>query len=63
MENEEIKKIFETDEEGRFVNLVIPEFDGMPEINLTGKKKLELTATEVARYKIYARSLKKAGGI
>jgi hypothetical protein len=57
MNNDEIKKLFEMDSDGRFVRLVIPELDGMPEINLTGKRKTELNSEEVSRMKIYVREL------
>ena len=57
MNNDEIKKLFEMDSDGRFVRLVIPELDGMPELNLTGKKKTELNSEEVSRMKIYVREL------
>ena len=54
MTREEVKKIFETDDEGRFVDLVIPAVGEFKEINLTGKKRLELTLDEIVRLKTYA---------
>ncbi|MBP3806121.1 MAG: hypothetical protein J6I76_19905 [Oribacterium sp.] len=57
MESADIKEIFKTDSDGRFINLIIPELDGMPELNLSGKQKLELTSEEVTRLKIFAREL------
>lgn len=57
MESADVKEIFKTDSDGRFINLIIPELDGMPELNLSGKQKLELTSEEVTRLKIYARAL------
>ncbi len=54
MRASEIEKIFATDEEGRFVNLVIPALGKFPEIDLSGKKRLELSLDEVVRVKKYA---------
>ena len=57
MKKVDVKEIFEMDSEGRFLHLIIPELDGMPELDLTGKRKLELNSEEVSRLKIYAREL------
>lgn len=57
MNSNDFKKIFAQDEDGRFVHLIIPELDGMPELDLTGKKELELNSEEVSRLKIYLREL------
>ena len=57
MTRDEVKKIFETDAEGRFVNLVIPPIGEFPEIDLSGKKRLELTLDEIVRVKTYAGKL------
>lgn len=54
MTREEVKKLFETDEDGRFVDLVIPAVGEFEEIDLTGKKRLELTLDEIVRLKTYA---------
>lgn len=54
MTREEVKKLFKTDEEGRFINLVIPAVGEFEEIDLTGKKRLELTLDEIVRLKTYA---------
>lgn len=58
MTGEEINKIFAVDENNRFKKLVIPELDGMPELDLTGKTKMELNSEEVSRLKIYIRELR-----
>lgn len=57
MTKQEIDKIFATDEEGRFVNLVVPALGEFPEIDLSGKKRLELSLDEVIRVKKYAAKL------
>lgn len=54
MSREEIDKLFETDDEGRFLRLVIPASNEYPELNLKGKKRLELSLDEVVRLKQYA---------
>jgi len=59
---EEIDKIFETDENGRFIRLIIPKsiakiYDIEDDINLKGKTKLELTPLEVVMVKRYANEL------
>lgn len=58
MSNKSIEKIFAMDEEGKFIDLIIPEIDGMPELDLTGKKKTELNSEEVTRLKIFVRELR-----
>ncbi len=58
MISEDMNKIFAMDSEGRFVNLIIPELDGMPELNLIGKTKAELNSEEVTRLKIFVRELR-----
>lgn len=57
MTRSEVKQIFETDAEGRFVNLIIPSLGEFPEIDLTGKKRLELSIDEIVRLKKYAGKL------
>lgn len=52
--------IFAMDDEGRFLNLVIPSIDGKPELDLTGKRQSELSGEEVSRLKVYARELKRS---
>ena len=57
MTRSEVKQVFATDDEGRFVNLVIPPQGEFPEIDLTGKKRLELSLDEIIRLKKYAGKL------
>lgn len=57
MTREDVKKIFQTDEEGRFVHLIIPPIGEFSEIDLTGKKRLELSLDEIVRVKKYASEL------
>lgn len=59
MTRAEIDKLFSTDEEDRFIELVIPEKGEFPELNLIGKKRLELSLDEVVRLKQYATYLRK----
>ena len=59
MSREEIDRLFETDDEGSFLRLVIPASNGYPELNLKGKKRLELSLDEVVRIKQYATFLRK----
>lgn len=58
MSEKDMNSIFAVDEEGKFIDLTIPELDGMPELILTGKKKTELNSEEVTRLKIYVRELR-----
>lgn len=57
MTREDIDKIFEVDSEGRFVNLIIPALGEFPELDLSGKKRLELSLEEVVCVKKYAAML------
>ena len=59
MNREEIDRLFETDDEGRFMRLIIPATKEYPELNLKGKKRLELSLDEVVRLKQYATYLHK----
>lgn len=57
MNRKEINVIFETDKEGRFLHLVIPPDGEQPQIDLSGKSRLELTIDEVVRIKKYSSKL------
>ena len=54
---EEIEKLFCTDEEGRFLNLILPDDKLGPEVNMIGREQLELTIDEIVRVKQYANKL------
>lgn len=53
----EIDNLFATDSEGRFINLIIPKNSLGKEMNLIGRKMIELNLEEVVRVKKYAGSL------
>lgn len=53
----EIDELFKIDEEGRFVNLVLPNDKLGEELNLRGKKQLDMSIDEVVRIKKYASKL------
>lgn len=57
MEIADFEEIFCKDKEGRYLGLVIPPLDGLPELDLRGKTDEELTPTEVSRKKMYVREL------
>lgn len=57
--NEKRKKVFATDENGKYVDLIIPAEGDEPELNLTGKHLLELTVEEALRAQKYAASFYK----
>lgn len=57
MNRTEFNAIFETDKEGRFLHLVIPPDGEQPQIDLSGKSRLELTIDEVVRIKKYSSKL------
>lgn len=57
MTRDECTELFRQDENGRFVNLIIPSMDGYPEMNLIGKKQLELNRDEVISLKLYSARL------
>ena len=57
METADFEEIFCKDKEGRYLGLVIPSLDGLPELDLRGKTDAELTPTEVSRKKMYVREL------
>ena len=57
MTREEYKKLFETDENGCFLNLIIPAEGDLPELNLIGKMPATFTLDEVIRMKKYSSSL------
>ena len=54
MKRNEIDAIFEVDNEGKFLRLVIPPLYGFPRMNMVGKKKTEMSADEVVLIKKYA---------
>ena len=53
----EIEKLFSTDEEGRYLYLVIPADKLDPEVSMIGRKRMELSIDEIARVKTYAYQL------
>ena len=57
MQLKEIEAIFATNSEGKYINLIIPASGDFPEMNLTGKTKLELSLDEIVRLKKYAGEL------
>jgi len=59
MTREEIKELFMVDSEGKFINLIIPEKNEYPQLNLIGRNQLDLTLDEVVRVKQYAAYLYK----
>lgn len=54
---EEIEKLFCTDEEGHFLNLVLPNDKLGPEVSMIGRKQLDLSIDEIVRVKQYANKL------
>lgn len=54
---EEIDELFSTDEDGRYLNLVLPHDKLGEEVSMIGKKRLELSIDEVVRVKQYANKL------
>ena len=54
MTREEADKIFELDEEGRYVNLQIPAIGNIPEMDLRGRAPLELSIKEIVAVKKYS---------
>ena len=59
MSRKEFELIFATDEEGKYIDLIIPADELFPEMDLSGKKPLELSIDEVVRIKKYAQELRK----
>ena len=55
---EEYNEMFKKDENGCYVNLIIPETGGFPEMNLIGKKPEEYTIDEITHSKTYRRVMK-----
>ena len=53
----DIDELFLTDEEGRFLNLILPKDKLGEEKDYRGKKRLELNIDEIVRIKIYANML------
>lgn len=54
---EEVDKVFEVDDDGKFINLVLPNDKLGEEINLIGKRMLDLDKKIVIRIKKYAGKL------
>lgn len=54
---EEIEDLFSTDEDGRFLHLILPCDKLGPEVNMIGRKQLELNIDEIVRVKQYANKL------
>lgn len=50
----EYRRLFEKDENGRFVHLVIPASQSGPEIDLRGKLPSDFTVDEIIRMKKYS---------
>lgn len=48
------QKIFQKDETGSYVSLVIPKTKELPELNLTGKNLKDYTIDDIIRLKKYA---------
>lgn len=57
MTRKEIDAIFETNESGEFVRLIVPPMYGFPEMNLIGRKRIDLSLDEVINVKKYAGKL------
>ena len=55
MTKEEYEELFRVDENGCYVNLIIPETKFFPEMNLIGKKPAEYTLDEITHSKVYRR--------
>ena len=53
----QIDDVFKTDENGRFICLVIPPMGDQPQTDLSGKARLELTLEEIVLVKKYAAEL------
>ena len=54
---EKFDYLFATDENERFIRLIIPAFGGEPEINLIGKRREDLSVDEIISLKVYANEL------
>lgn len=50
----EIDNLFATDNDDRFINLIIPKDKLGEELNLIGKKRMDLSLDEIIRVKKYA---------
>lgn len=50
----EYKKLFQQDENGTFLNLIIPASNGEEELNLIGKLPIDFSVDEVIRMKKYS---------
>lgn len=54
MTYDEYKKMFETDEGDRFVHLVIPAQGNEPELDVSGKKMIDMEIQTIVRIKKYS---------
>lgn len=54
MEYKEYLELFRVDNQGAFVNLIIPASNGEEELNLIGKLPSEFTIDEIIRMKKYS---------
>lgn len=57
MTRKEVDAIFETNLNGEFIRLIVPAMYDFPEINLIGKKRLDMTLDEIVLVKKYAGKL------
>ena len=60
MTRSEFDRLFEKDNNNRFVRLVIPAFKDAPEMNLIGKDPSEYSVDEIIRLKTYRRQLRES---
>ena len=51
---DEYKNLFEKDDSGCYINLVIPKYKDKPQLNLIGRKQEELSIDEIIRVKQYS---------
>ena len=59
MTRAEYDEMFRKDENGCYVNLIVPPLDGYPEMNLIGKDPMDYTIEEIANSKAYRRVMRK----
>lgn len=57
MTTAEIDELFKVDEEGRFVNLILPNDKLGEKLDLRGKRQLDMGIDEIVRIKKYASKL------
>ena len=58
MTKEGFEELFKVDENGCYVNLIIPETKQFPEMNLIGKKPADYTLDEITHSKVYRRVMR-----